>query len=169
MKRFFSGACLFVVILALVYALGGASRGSTVDTGIGIVIAIPFFLIHRKLRRDLTGVTARIAEVGKEQYKKEKQEAKKAKRAAYREAAIADQTLDYVLIAGQESKTSASSAIARGAIGRAVLGPVGILAAAGAKQNTDITLVLHYKSGRVETKTVKPNSSEFKRLAKYIK
>jgi hypothetical protein len=169
MKRFGAGASLFMCIVGVAAAIGGINSNTPAAIAIGGVIAVVFFPIRRKLKKDLSGETARVAEVGKEQFKAEKKEAKKEKRAAAREAAIADQTLDYVLIAGQESRTSGSSAIARGAVGHAVLGPVGLLAAAGAKKKTDVTLVLHYKSGRTETKTVKLNSSEFKKLAPYMK
>ena len=78
--------------------------------------------------------------------------------------------IDSVMIAGQESRTKTGSAIGRGAVGGALLGPLGMVAgAAGAKKNTTVTLIIRYKSGRTETKAVKLNSSEFKKYAKYIK
>ncbi|MBQ9211077.1 MAG: hypothetical protein IJ153_05715 [Clostridia bacterium] len=78
--------------------------------------------------------------------------------------------VDSVMIAGQESRTKTGSAIGRGAVGGALLGPLGMVAgAAGAKKNTTVTLIIRYKSGRTETKAVKLNSSEFKKYAKYIK
>ena len=88
--------------------------------GISCKATVKFQSIMRKMENQLEA---------ERKAAKEKKEAKKEKRAAAREAAIADQTLDYVLIAGQESRTSGSSAIARGAVGHAVLGPVGLLAA----------------------------------------
>ena len=78
--------------------------------------------------------------------------------------------VDSVMIAGQESRTKTGSAIGRGAVGGALLGPLGMVAgAAGAKKNTTVTQIIRYKSGRTETKAVKLNSSEFKKYAKYIK
>lgn len=78
-------------------------------------------------------------------------------------------TIDYVTIAGQESRTKAGSAIARGAVGGVLLGPVGLLAGSSAKKKTTVTLIIHYQDGHVETKTVKLDSGEFKRYARFIR
>ncbi len=76
--------------------------------------------------------------------------------------------VDFVLIANSTSRTKAGSAIARGVVGGALLGPVGLLAAASAKKNGYLDLIIHYKSGRVATRRVKVNSSEYRSLAPYI-
>ena len=78
-------------------------------------------------------------------------------------------TVDYVVIANSTSRMKAGSAIMRGAVGGALLGPVGLLAAGSAKRNGFLDLIVHYKSGRVVTQRVKVNSGEYRRLARYIK
>lgn len=155
-------ASVILCIVGVLFAIIGIGVKEPAAIILGASIALVFFGLYKTIQKKRREEKTRIAEIGKEQYKQEKREAARA-------AAVADRILDYVLIAGQESKTSASSAVARGAVGSALLGPVGLLAAAGAKKNTDVTLVLHYKSSRTETKTVKLNSKEFKKLTPYMK
>ena len=77
--------------------------------------------------------------------------------------------VDYVLIAHSSERTKAGSAITRGVVGNALLGPVGLLAAASAKKNGFLDLIIHYKNGHVATKRVKVNSAEYKEFARYIR
>lgn len=77
--------------------------------------------------------------------------------------------VDFAVIANSSNRTKAGSAITRGAVGGLLLGPIGLLAAASAKKNSYIDLIVHYKSGRVSTQRVKVNSLEYYNLAKYIR
>lgn len=77
--------------------------------------------------------------------------------------------VDYVLIANSSSRAKAGSAIARGAVGGLLLGPIGLLAAGSAKRKSYLDLIVHYKSGRVSTQRVKVNSLEYHNLARYIR
>ncbi len=72
------------------------------------------------------------------------------------------------MIVADDSRKSITSAVTRGAVGGFLIGPVGLLAAASAKNKKTTTFVIEYSDGSRETKTVKTNSSEFKKLAKYI-
>ena len=57
-------------------------------------------------------------------------------------------TVDSYEVIGEESSTSASSAVARGALGAALLGPVGIAAALSAKKKGMYTLAIQFKDGK---------------------
>lgn len=72
------------------------------------------------------------------------------------------------MIVTDDSRKSLTSVVGRGAVGGILLGPVGLLAAASAKNKKTTTFVIEYSDGTRETKTVKTNSSEFKKLAKYL-
>ncbi len=81
-----------------------------------------------------------------------------------------DQTIDYTILVGAESKKSVGSAVTRGAIGGAILGPVGLAAGAlSAKNNNKTTFTVVYKSGRTEVVTVDNDSDEFKKYARYLR
>lgn len=82
---------------------------------------------------------------------------------------INPERISQVVIVSGHSKTKATSAIGRGAVGAALLGPVGLLAAASAKKKDIVTLLIHYANGRTETVKTKVGSSEFKKLAPHIK
>lgn len=186
MKHFLA---VILSILSLLIALffgvafiASATTDGGIDPTYGICAAV-FFLIAIILFVGFKKRKKHIQEIGKEAFKAEieaahrnkrerkgiKREQRKQARIAKREAEIADRIIDYVVIAGSESKTNTGSAIARGVVGEAMLGRVGILAAAGAKKDSIIGLVVRYKSGRTETVKVKFDSKEFKRYAKYIK
>lgn len=57
-------------------------------------------------------------------------------------------TIDGYEVLGEESTTSASSAVARGAIGAAILGPIGIAAALSAKKKGVHTVAIQFKDGK---------------------
>lgn len=76
--------------------------------------------------------------------------------------------IDYVTVISSHTKTKSGSAVARGVVGSALLGPVGLLAAAGAKKNEFVTLVIHYKNGKTKTKRVNTKSYEFRKYARFI-
>ena len=57
-------------------------------------------------------------------------------------------TVDSYEVIGEESSTSASSAVARGAVGAALLGPVGIAAALSAKKKGMYTVAIQFKDGK---------------------
>lgn len=162
-------ALVFAIAFLAQYSDGVIDYAAGTCTVVFLVLALILFIRFKKRKE-------RIQAIGKEAYNAEVKEAhrsrkeqNKQKRIAKREAEIADRTIDYVVIAGSESKINTGSAIARGAVGGAMLGRVGILAAAGAKKDSIIGLVVRYKSGRTETVKVKFDSKEFKRYAKYIK
>lgn len=77
------------------------------------------------------------------------------------------------MIVTDDSRKSATSVVGRGVVGGILttavgLGPVGLLAAASAKNKKTATFVIEYSDGTRETKTVKTKSSEFKKLAKFL-
>lgn len=81
-----------------------------------------------------------------------------------------DNTIDYTIIVSEDSKKSLGSAITRGAIGAAMLGPVGLVGGAiSGKNKAKTTFTIVYKSGRREVVTVDNNSQEFEKYARYIK
>lgn len=57
-------------------------------------------------------------------------------------------TVESYEVIGEESQTSATSAVARGAIGAALLGPVGLTAALSAKKKGLHTIALQFKNGK---------------------
>jgi hypothetical protein len=57
-------------------------------------------------------------------------------------------TVDSYEVIGEESQTSATSAVARGALGAALLGPVGMAAALSAKKKGLYTVAIQFKDGK---------------------
>lgn len=161
MKRFAAVVSLilsiaFLLLAILVYtSISGPDR-VTMTAVFGFLAAF-FFGLFIKARKGVKENKVRMEQFGDS-----------SSRQGKRAYAKADRTIESVIVAGQESRTSTGSAVARGAVGGALLGPVGLLAAAGAKKNTDVTLVIRYQSGRAVTKTVKLKSKDFKRYSKYI-
>ena len=81
-----------------------------------------------------------------------------------------DKTINYTIIVGEDSKKSLGSAIVRGTVGGALLGPVGLVGGAiSGKNKSETTFTIVYKSGRRKIETVKNDSEEFKEYAKYVK
>lgn len=174
MKRFFSTilSIIFfaIALLGVLFAIVGASTGDNSMVIAGSIVAVIFLAFH--FIKSAKAKKKKLSEMGESAYRAErasKKEAKKEKKRIAREKVRANATIDYVVITGSESKTSTGSAITRGAVGGALLGPVGMLAAAGAKKNSFVELVVRYKSGRTETVKVKFDSKEFKNYAKYIR
>lgn len=70
-----------------------------------------------------------------------------------------------VKIVDVDSKTSAGSALARGAVGDLIGGPVGaVVGASTAKQKKSTTFLITYTDGRRETRTVPNTHSDYKKL-----
>lgn len=81
-----------------------------------------------------------------------------------------DRTIDYTIIIAEDSKKSLGSAIARGAIGGTLLGPVGLVGGAiSGKNKSETTFTVVYKSGRKQIVTVSNDSEEFENYAMHIK
>ena len=57
-------------------------------------------------------------------------------------------TVEAYEVVGEDVKTSGASAIARGAIGSAILGPVGLLAGVSAKKKGIHTVAVQFKDGK---------------------
>lgn len=72
------------------------------------------------------------------------------------------------IIVSQNSRKKVGSTISRAAIGNAILGPIGLIAAASGKTKETTTFQIVYQSGKQKTKTVKNNSSLFKEYCKYL-
>ena len=89
-----------------------------------------------------------------------------------KEAAIRN-TISKTMIVGSNStsRKKAGSSIVRGAIGGALLGPVGLVGGALSgkeKVSNTTTFLVEYIDGRRKTVTVDTNSPEFNRLCKYL-
>jgi len=81
-----------------------------------------------------------------------------------------DRIIDYTIIVAEDSKKSLGSAVTRGAVGGALLGPVGLVGGAiSAKNKSETTFTVVYKSGRREVVTVSNDSFEFEKYAKYVR
>lgn len=72
------------------------------------------------------------------------------------------------IIVSQSSRKKATSAVSRGLIGGAILGPVGLLAGASAKSKEMTTFQVIYNNGKQETVQVKNDSYMFKEYCKYL-
>ena len=73
------------------------------------------------------------------------------------------------IIVSQSSRKKATSAIGRGLIGNAILGPVGLLAGGmSAKSKEKTTFQVIYNSGKQKTITVSNGSFAFKEYCKYL-
>lgn len=78
--------------------------------------------------------------------------------------------IDYTILVGGDTKKSVGSAVVRGAIGSALLGPVGLVGGAiSGKNKSETTFTIIYKDGHREVKTVSKDSYEFERYASYLK
>ena len=72
---------------------------------------------------------------------------------------------------GSDSRKKVGSTVARGAVGGALLGPVGMIGGAmSGKNKTTIktTFLIEYADGHRETKTVDSDSPEYEKLCRYI-
>lgn len=65
-----------------------------------------------------------------------------------KKAIISKETVESYEIIDKNSKTSGTSAVARGAIGAALLGPVGLAAALSAKKKGVHTMAIQFKDGK---------------------
>lgn len=71
-------------------------------------------------------------------------------------------TVESYEVITEETRKSASSGIARGAIGMTLLGPVGLLAAMSAKQKGVYTVALRFKDGK--NSLIEINEKLYKKL-----
>ena len=72
------------------------------------------------------------------------------------------------IIVSQSSRKKATSTVARGLVGHAIMGPIGLLAGASGKTKEETTFQVIYANGRQETVTVPNNSYKFKEYCKYL-
>ena len=101
------------------------------------------------------------------------QEAKMEAARQKREAITRARTISKVMIVGgaSDSRKKVGSSIARGAVGGALLGPVGLVGGALSGKNkvtSTTTFLIEYQDGHRETKTVNNDDPEFERLCKYL-
>lgn len=75
-------------------------------------------------------------------------------------------TVESYEIITEEKRKSASSGIARGAIGMTLLGPVGLLAAMSAKQKGIYTIALKFKDGK--NSLIEVDEKIYKRILKTL-
>lgn len=81
-----------------------------------------------------------------------------------------DDEIDYTIIVAEDSKKSLGSAITRGVIGGALLGPVGLVGGAiTGKNKSKTTFTIVYKNGHRTVVTVSNDSPEFAKYARYLK
>ena len=108
------------------------------------------------------------------QEEKEKFETKLKYQQENKERMRKARTISKVMIVGanSDSRKSVSSSVMRGAVGGALLGPVGLVGGALSGKNkvtNETTFLIEYEDGHRETKTVNNDSFEFKNLCKYLK
>lgn len=108
------------------------------------------------------------------EYKNNKKIERKKQQAEAEKLYRQKKTIKSVAIIGSssDSRKSATSSIARGAVGGAILGPAGLVGGALSGKNkvsNQTTFLIEYYDGHRESKTVENNSSEFNKLIKYIK
>lgn len=72
------------------------------------------------------------------------------------------------IIVSQDSRKKVGSTVIRGAVGGALLGPVGLLAGASGKNKHTTTFQVIYKNGQQKTVTVDNNSMAFKEYVRYL-
>lgn len=77
-------------------------------------------------------------------------------------------TISKTQIIDSDSRKSATSAIARGAVGGILLGPIGLLGAASAKNKKTTTFLVFYSDDSRKTFTVKNNSFQYKEFIRYL-
>lgn len=78
--------------------------------------------------------------------------------------------IDYTIIVSEDNRKSVGSTVTRGAIGGALLGPIGLVGGAlSGKNKTKTTFTIVYKSGRREVVTVENDSKEFTKYAEYVR
>lgn len=81
-----------------------------------------------------------------------------------------DNIIDYTILVNTDDRKSLGSAVVRGAVGGAVLGPLGMVGGAvSGKNKSTTTFTVVYKSGRRNVVTVDNDSESFYELAKYLK
>lgn len=120
-----------------------------------LIVGIKSDIDERKKVNEMTGEERKEYDKKQEQLKQERK---------------ANHEIDYTIIVGADTRKSAGSSVARGAIGGAILGPAGLVGGAlSGKNNSETTFTIVYKSGRREVKTVNNNSMEFDKYAKYVK
>lgn len=73
-----------------------------------------------------------------------------------------------VTIASSETSKDVGSVVVRGAVGGALLGPLGLLLGFTAEEKTKTTFVVEYDDGQVRTETAKSDSDRYKELCKYL-
>ena len=81
-----------------------------------------------------------------------------------------DKIVKTMIVSNEEGKKGLGSTVVRGAVGGALLGPVGMLGGAltGKKKKGTTTFLITYDSGRKETMTVKNNSLLFNTYCQYL-
>lgn len=72
-------------------------------------------------------------------------------------------------IIGRDSRKKVGSTLIRGAVGGAILGPFGLLAAATGKNKVTTTFLIEYSDGTSECKTVDNKSVAFDEYASHLK
>ena len=102
------------------------------------------------------------------------EKAKYEKRLAYQEQLKKSKTIKQVIIIGNntDSRKKVGSTVIRGAVGNALLGPVGLVGGALSGKNKvtgKTTFLIEYEDGHRETKTVDNDSAEFNELCNYLK
>lgn len=70
----------------------------------------------------------------------------------------------------QDSRKSVGSAVTRGVIGGALLGPIGLIGGAvSGKNKSKTTFTVVYKSGRREIITVDNDTDSFRKYSSYLR
>ena len=146
------GFCYFWLMIFIILLIITFTLNFNLVCFILSVIALFLFLFHKM---KCNKYKPEHIKQNEEKIKKQHEEYRQIKKEKEKERK-ANNEIAYTMIVGNNSTKSASSAIVRGAVGGALLGPVGLVGGAlsGTNKNTT-TFILVYVDGRKESVTVK--------------
>ncbi len=149
---------LIVFIISFVLMFNGSFLG-------GFILLIVSSIIYVYLTDSISTEDKRRAEI----YNSLSPEEQKAYNEIQKKEALKTE-IDYTILVSGDTKKSVGSAVVRGAVGSALLGPVGLIGGAiSGKNKSETTFTVIYKDGHREVHTVSNDSSEFQKYASYLR
>lgn len=167
-----AGFLIYLICATVILYLLAFKNGIELETGTRIIMLLfmmcPFVFLP--LYMQIAQYNTEVEYNQEQERIKNLSDAEKQEYYYQRQQEQLDNTIDYTIIVAEDSKKSLGSAVARGAIGGALLGPVGLVGGAiSGKNKSETTFTVVYKSGRRELITVNNDSTEFEEYATYVK